>query len=168
MYSYMTKNNILYESQHGFRQGHSTESLLIEFVDSVKHEVDQGHVPLGIFIDLSKAFDTLDHEILIKKLEFYGFNRYALKWFKSYFFNRKQFTMVNKESSKLEIIKTGVPQGSVLGPLLFLIYINDLKNCSNLLKFKMFADDTTILLSICYNKKSVNIAIIKGNIMYNK
>ena len=100
-------------------------------------------------MDLSKAFDTIDHNILLKKLNFYGLDTISLEWFKSYLTNRQQFVLVNSEKSPLQTILTGVPQGSILGPLLFLIYINDIKFCSNIFTFLCFADDTTITLSIC-------------------
>ena len=106
----------------------------------------------GIFVDLRKAFDTVNHEILLNKLEHYGVRESILKWFQSYLFDCKQFVSFNGESSGLLVNNCGVPQGSVLGPLLFLLYINDLPNISEVLNFYLFADDTNIY----YQSNSLN------------
>ena len=98
----------------------------------------------GIFIDLRKAFDTVNHQILLQKLDHYGIRGSALIWFESYLDNRRQYVYFNGESSDLKSISCGVPQGSVLGALLFLLYINDLPNISSLLDFYLFADDTNL------------------------
>ena len=151
--NYFTSHDLFMHSQHGFRPNYSTETAAIELVDSLKIEIDKGHVPFGTFMDLSKAFDTIDHEILNKKLQYYGLNTMSLNWFKSYLMNRKQFVHMNGINSPHLTILTGVPQGSILGPILFLIYMNDIINCSDKLRFTCFADDTTLILSICYNKR---------------
>ena len=101
-------------------------------------------------MDLSKAFDTLDHNILIKKLQYYGVIGTPLNWFQSYLADRTQYVEVNNESSSLQTILIGVPQGSILGPLLFLIYMNDIPNASNLFTF-IYADDTTLFSTIEYS-----------------
>ena len=145
LYDYMTKNNLFNNSQYGFRTNHSTEYAAMDFVDKAAKCLDDGEIPFSIFIDLSKAFDTLDHNILLKKLHFYGIRDTQLSWFKSYLTGRTQSVKYNDAvSSKLELI-TGVPQGSVLGPLLFLIYINDISKASRKFQAILFADDTSLL-----------------------
>ena len=102
---------------------------------------------IGVFIDLSKAFDTVNHEILLAKLQHYGTRGTPLKWFESYLSGREQFVNFNGYSSSYKLVKCGVPQVSVLGPLLFLIYINDICNVSSALDILLFADDTSIFFS---------------------
>ena len=102
---------------------------------------------MGIFLDLSKAFDTIDHNILLYKLEYYGFRGNVLKWFTDYLYNRKQYVLYNSCKSEYKNILCWVPQGSILGPLLFILYVNDITNTSNVLEFVLFADDTTITYS---------------------
>ena len=118
--------------------------LLIQITEKIKESIDKGKFGCGIFIDLRKAFDTVNHEILLLKLEHYDIRGTMLNWFKSYLCNRKQYVFLNGESSKVKDITCGVPPGSVLGPLLFLLYINDLPNISKSLNFYLFADDTNI------------------------
>ena len=122
----------------------------------IKASIDNGKFGCGIFIDLRKAFDTVNHEILIKKLEHYGVRDSMLNWFRSYLLDRKQYVYFNGQSSELLLNNCGVPQGSVLGPLLLYIYIyiyiNDLPNISKILNFYLFADDTNIY----YESTSLN------------
>ena len=110
-------------------------------------EFDQRETTVGVFLDLSKAFDTLDHQILFTKLEHYGIRDVALQWIKSYFSCRRQFVQINQTCSPTQTIKCGVPQGSILGPLFFMLYINDLSRASKLTEPLLFADDTSIFLS---------------------
>ena len=112
--------------------------------EHIKNTIDNGNYGCGIFIDLKKAFDIVNHTILLKTLEHYGIRWVPLQWFESYFLARKQFVSVNGHSSDELEIKYGVPQGSVLGPLLFLLYINDLPSISKKLTFYLFTDDTNI------------------------
>ena len=141
---FLEVNEIIYPNQFGFRKSRSTQHSLIQIVDAINKTIDKGSYGCGIFIDLSKAFDTVNHKILLDKLDHYGIRNESLNWFKSYLSNRKQSVTINQSQSGLSQITCGVPQGSVLGPLLFLIYINDLPSISNKLKNFLFADDTNI------------------------
>ena len=125
----------------------------------IKDTIDSGTFGCGIFVDLRKAFDTVNHEILLSKLEHYGIRGKELNWFKSYLTDRKQYVSFNEKSSELLGNSCGVPQGSVLGPLRFLMYTNDLPNIGKILKFYLFADDTNIYYeskSLCDLEKTAN------------
>ena len=146
VYAYFIENNLFYNSQYGFRSQHSTEDAAIELVDQL-HKVFENNPDdqlLAVFLDLSKAFDTIDHEILLRKLAHYGIDGIPLLWFKNYLSDRKQYISYDGTDSDLLGLLVGVPQGSILGPLIFLIYINDAYRASNALKFIHFADDTTL------------------------
>ncbi len=160
--SYLYSNNILCNNQFGFRKNHSSYMALIELYDKISLAIDNKEFAIGIFIDLSKAFDTLDHNILIKKLEHYGIRGKALDWFRSYLFNRKQCVSLNGVMSDYKSITYGVPQGSILGPLLFILYINDIVNCSEHFIFILFADDTNLFFScknILHLSNTVNLEL---------
>ena len=144
---YIDSKQILTNCQYGFRKKHSTSMAIIDMYDKLSASLDRNEHSVGIFVDLSKAFDTLDRNILLKKLEHYGIRGVALQWFESYLTNRKQFVFVNDISSSVKDITYDVPQGSILGPLLFILYINDIVNCSDVLQFILFADDTNIFYS---------------------
>ena len=133
--------------QFGFRQKHSTIHALLSFVNKVAHSIDDHSHLIGIFLDFSKAFDTINHDILLDKLSYYGIRGIALEWFRSYLQNRKQYVYLNDHISSLKEINCGVPQGSILGPLLFIVYINDFHRSSDILSFILFADDTNVFFA---------------------
>ena len=148
-YEYFNKNKLINYSQYGFRKLHSTELASLELTDSLLQHLDAGRIPISVFLDLSKAFDTLDHFILIEKLSYYGVSGSALRWFTSYLSNLQRFVDISGSKSDILPLSTGVPQGSILGPLLFIIYMNDISvACSNF-KAILYADDTNLISSLC-------------------
>ena len=162
--SFIEKNCILSECQYGFRNSRSTYMALMDLIENICETIDKKKYVMGIFIDLKKAFDTIDHNILSNKLYHYGMRGISNDWIKSYLENRKQFVQYDDAISDYKEILCGVPQGSILGPKLFILYINDICNISEIMKFVLFADDTNILckhenyVSLC---ELVNIELSK-------
>ena len=145
--SFVDRFEILYTHQFGFREKRSTSLAILTFVEKLRKAIDTGEFGLGIFLDFSKAFDTIDHGILLQKLDFYGIRGVANDLMKSYLTGRKQKTKYNDTLSDQAEVTCGVPQGSVIGPLFFILYINDIYLTSPQLFFVLFADDTNVLLT---------------------
>lgn len=152
---FVNKNNLLYKFQFGFRKNHSANMALITLIDKIASAIDKGDIVVGLFLDLKKAFDCVNHKILLNKLFHYGIRGLAYNWFKDYLDQRKQYVNLQYYESSKAVIKCGVPQGSILGPLLFLLYVNDIANISKILLPLIFADDTNLFLQ----GKSVNETI---------
>ena len=145
--SYCEKNGIFFSSQYGFRDNCSTQHAILDILNKIQSKIDAKLFSCGIFVDLKKAFDMVGHSILVHKLNHYGIRQIINSWFSSYFSKRSQSTQIGSTVSNKEEIVCGVPQGSVLGPLLFLIYVNDVYQCSQIFDFYLFADDTNLLYS---------------------
>ena len=143
---FLEQSKSIYSMQFGFRKKHSTIDTLINITEAIRIALDTGKFACGIFVDLQKAFDTVDHNILLRKLDHYGIRGLSNSWFKSYLSNRKQFVSILGFNSIENVIKHGVPQGSVLGPLLFLLYINYLHVAIKNSLVHHFADDTNLLM----------------------
>ena len=160
VYGYFEKLGILSKYQFGFRDKHSTIDALVELTEKIRHSGKENAIN-SFFLDLKKAFDTINHNLLLKKLERYGIRGKCLMWFESYLTNRRQRVFLNNVSSDWEISNCGVPHGSILGPLLFLIYINNLpQNCN--LNVLLFADDTNIT-SIGNSRAEISLELAKIN-----
>ena len=145
LYYYLNDNSLLSRFQSGFRPGHSTLSLLIQMCDHWLENLDNAELNGIVSIDIKKAFDSINHSILLNKMnEQFGIRGIELRWFQSYLSKRRQVCIVNGHSSSFKEIICGVPQGSILGPLLFLLYINDLPSCLETTTPGLFADDTQI------------------------
>ena len=144
LYKYLTTEKLLYSKQFGFQTGLSTKHATVKLAGQIYKSFEKDHYTLGVFIDLPKAFDTVDHTILIRKLEMYGIKGINLAWFRNYLTNRIRYISITHNlETDTKNIYCGVPHGSILGPLLFLLFANDLHN-SSVLGRTMFADDTNI------------------------
>ena len=147
LYDYMETNNLLNNAQFGFRKKRSTKLATTLFCDSIRMHIDKGRMVGSLFIDLSKAFDTIGHSILLEKLLRYGILGTELNWFSDYLFNRSQQVEIDGTNSNTNCITSSVPQGSILGPLMFIIFFNDLSDCLQHCDIFQYADDTVILFS---------------------
>ena len=126
LYTFLNNNNFIYNLQFGFRQQYSTSPALINITENIRKSLDNGNIGCGVFVDLQKAFDTVDYQMLLAKLNYYGICGVSNDWFKSYLSHRSQYVSINRYDSAFVAINCGVPQGSVLSRLLFLLYINNL------------------------------------------
>ena len=145
--NFLDRNGSLNDMQYGFRPGRCCEHALLKAQDLLLDSLNRQQVSLLLLIDFSKAFDMVEHDILLDKLNHYGIRGNILNWFKSYLSDRKQFVTIDGIDSGEKVMKYGVPQGSILGPLLFIIYINDLPHISEIAKFIMYADDANIIVT---------------------
>ena len=173
MVSFISRYNIIKPNQYGFQTNKSTSDAIIEFLENINDSFNESKHHLSIYLDFSKAFDTVCHEILLKKIEHMGFRGPILQWITSYLTNRKQFVTIGDASSPLLDISMGVPQGSTLGPLLFILYINDMSNSLSCLKTIHFADDSTLHLAMNKNENialrvNTELAIINTWLISNK
>ena len=144
--NFLDQKHFFYEHQFGFRKRHSTGEALMEAIDQCYKNIDLRNFVVGIYVDFEKAFDTVNHDMLLAKCYHYGLRGPMYKWLTSYLLGRKQFTVVNRCSSAVAPLVSGVPQGSILGPLLYLIYVNCIQNVSHDFKPRLFADDTNLFL----------------------
>lgn len=144
---YLETNHYLHPLQFGFRRNYSTESATCFLTEKIKQSLDKGHVVGAVFLDLKKAFDTVNHNILISKLINFNLSRKSLSWFESYLKGREQCVTINDVRSAFLKIETGIPQGTVLGPILFSLYINDLPDVCPDIGLQMYADDTVVYAS---------------------
>ena len=160
MMNFIDKHKILFVYQYGFRKKHSTSLALIDIVDKTKFALDKNDYALGILLDITKAFDSINHDILITKLENYGFRGHSSVFLRNYLSGRTQSTSLQSCTSDMRTISYGVPQGSILGPLLFLLYIYDIQYVSREIDLRLFADDTAIFL----HHRDPNILIHQGKL----
>ena len=145
-------NSVIYDFQFGFRQKYSTSDALMYLTDKIREQLEVGNFARRIFVDLQKAFDTVDHDIVIQKLNHCGIREVAHYWLSSYFQNKLQYVSINGFNSNLEHIYCGISQGSILGPLSFLIYVNDINRAIRYCSAHHFSDDTVKLQQ--FNKKN--------------
>lgn len=145
--SFLDNHDILYKHQYGFRQGRSSEMALFSLTEHFYDAIEKNEYLVGLFLDLSRAFDTISHKILLRKLPYYGIRGISLDWIDDYLSNRKQYVNYNNAKSDMSDVNIGIPQGSILGPLLFLLYINDLPNVSMKCSYILYADDTNLFIN---------------------
>ena len=156
----LVDNQLIYARQSGFRKGHSTETALIRIIDELLFNLDDDKVGGLVLIDYCKAFDMIDHAILLDKLNAYGVTGLSLEWFKSYLSERRQLVTLAGTKSDIATVRHGVPQGSILGPLLFIVFINDLPLHVSSCKIDLYADDTTITSFADYR----NMSFLQGSL----
>ena len=154
LHTFLDNKNIIYDLQFGFRQQYSTSHVFINITENIRKALDDGYIGCRVFVDLQKAFGTVDHQILLAKLNHYGIRGVSNDWFKSYLSKGYQYVYINGYESRLAAINCVVPQGSVLGPLLFLLYINELNQTKEFCKVHHSADDTN-LLCLCNSIKKL-------------
>ena len=164
LYNYMNSNQLLNTNQSGFRPLHSTSTALINITDDWLSSFDHGELVGVVMLDLNKAFDTVDLDILIQKLKHYGVDDKGINWFNSYLKGRSHFTTINGKNSSFRPVCCGIPQGSIIGPLMFIIYINDLPLHVSHCKVSMYADDTALY----YPSKNESDLIEKINEDYDR
>ena len=144
LYSFLARCDILCDKQYGFRPNWSTIDAVTDLTSDVLSSLDRNDMCLSVYLDLAKAFDTINHKILLNKLEYYGIRGRTLEWLRSYLDRRMQYVCYNGLKSETKPVEYGVPQGSVLGPLLFILYANDIPQCMSYCRTIIFADDTTV------------------------